>query len=65
MNDIDQATMLNDQLVDRLVEDRAIRSSRIEEHLRAVLRHWFVPDVPLEEVYPDAAVVTHRDWCET
>ena len=60
MHDGDQAKARNNQLVDRLIDDGAIRSSRIEEAFRAVLRHWFVPDAPLEEVYRDAAVVTHR-----
>lgn len=55
-----EAKARNNQLVDRLIDEGAIHSSRIDDALRAVLRHWFVPDAPLEEVYRDAAVVTHR-----
>ena len=51
---------LNGQLVGRLIEEGAIRSSRVENAFRTVFRHWFVPDAPIEEVYRDTAVVTHR-----
>ncbi len=57
----DEAKARNNQLVDRLIDDGAIRSSRVENAFRTVLRHWFVPDAPLDEVYRDAAVVTHQD----
>lgn len=60
MHDGDQAKARHNQLVDGLIDDGAIHSSRIEQAFRAVLRHWFVPDAPLGEVYRDAAVVTHR-----
>lgn len=52
---------LNGQLVDRLIDEGAIRTSGVERAFRAVLRHWFVPDAPIEEVYRDRAIVTHRD----
>ncbi len=58
MLDGDQAKGRNNQLVDRLIDDGALHSSPIEQAFRSVLRHWFVPDAPLEEVYRDSAVVT-------
>lgn len=51
---------LNGQLVGRLIDEGAIRSSRVENAFRTVLRHWFVPDAPIEELYRDTAIVTHR-----
>jgi protein-L-isoaspartate(D-aspartate) O-methyltransferase len=60
VQDGEEAKARNSQMVDRLVEVGAARVSRIEEAFRAVLRHWFLPEAPLDEVYRDAAVVTHR-----
>lgn len=37
-----------------------VRGSPIDGAFRTVLRHWFLPGAPLEEVYSDVAVVTHR-----
>lgn len=48
------------RLVDELVGAGAIRHPRIEAAFRAVRRHWFLPGVPIEDVYRDQAVVTHR-----
>lgn len=47
-------------MVRHLIADGAIEETRIEEAFRAVRRHAFLPDAPLDEVYRDAAVVTHR-----
>jgi protein-L-isoaspartate(D-aspartate) O-methyltransferase len=49
-----------DRLVDGLVREGVIRDASVEAAFRAVRRHWFLPNVDLDEVYSDRAVVTHR-----
>lgn len=51
----------NDQLVDYLVREGVITDRRIEAAFRAVLRHHFLPRVPLDIVYSDDAILTHAD----
>ena len=50
------------QLHDRFVEDLKIKghieTPEVEEAFRAVPRHLFLPDVPLERVYSDEAILT-------
>src|SRR5690606_10589322 len=48
-------------LVDQLRELGAIRTERVAGAFRAVPRHLFLPQVPLEEAYANEAVVTKRD----
>lgn len=48
-------------MVDQLREWKVVCSETIEDALRAVPRHVFVPDVPLEKAYGFDAIVTHRD----
>jgi protein-L-isoaspartate(D-aspartate) O-methyltransferase len=48
----------NDRMVDRLVERQRLDDSRVEEALRTVPRHAFLPGVDLERVYSGAAVPT-------
>jgi len=60
MHEEEQAKARNENMVDQLVNESVIESSRIEDAFRTVLRHWFLPDASLEEVYRDSAVVTHR-----
>ena len=57
----DEAERLHNRLIDGLRDRGAIRDPRVEAALRAVRRHWFLPDIALEAVYRDRAVVTHRD----
>lgn len=57
MSDI---SALHQALVDKLTQTKSIRTPRIEEAFRAVPRHLFLPDVPLEKVYRDEAIVTKR-----
>jgi protein-L-isoaspartate(D-aspartate) O-methyltransferase len=52
---------LREELVDGLVARGDIRDHRVEAAFRAVGRHHFLPDRPLEEVYRDTAIPTHRD----
>lgn len=65
ISDVPDATetsaRLRNALVDRLREDGTVRSDRVEAALRAVPRHVFVPDTPLEQAYADEAVYTKHD----
>jgi protein-L-isoaspartate(D-aspartate) O-methyltransferase len=54
------AAELHRALVDGLVARGAITDARVEAAFRAVERHRFLPDVPLDEVYRDAVIVTKR-----
>jgi protein-L-isoaspartate(D-aspartate) O-methyltransferase len=49
---------LHQALVERLKQEGLIRTPRVEAAFRAVPRHLFLPDVPLEKVYKDDAIVT-------
>jgi protein-L-isoaspartate(D-aspartate) O-methyltransferase len=48
-------------MVDRVKETGHARIQRVEQALRAVPRHRFVPDAPVEDAYADLAVITKRD----
>ena len=50
----------NDKLVDRLLREGALGAGGLERAFRAVRRHWFLPEVDLDQVYADRAIVTHR-----
>lgn len=56
----EEAIALNDRMVAELVRQGAIEESRVQDAFRTVRRHLFVPDTPLDDVYRDRAVVTHR-----
>lgn len=51
---------LNDEMVTRLVKQRAIPAGPIEAAFRAVARDHFLPSVPLETIYSGEAVITRR-----
>ena len=51
---------LQDGLVEELKRLDYIRSPSVERAFRAVPRHVFLPDVPLERVYSDEAIPTKR-----
>ncbi|MGI9119507.1 MAG: methyltransferase domain-containing protein [Acidimicrobiales bacterium] len=51
---------LNNQMVDRLVEQGVVHDAGLQFAFRSVLRHWFLPSTPLDEVYGGRAIVTHR-----
>jgi protein-L-isoaspartate(D-aspartate) O-methyltransferase len=59
------AEQLRDHLVDRLRENGAVRSPQVEQALRQVPRHMFVPGVPLDQAYADEAVYTKSDAAGT
>ena len=52
---------LNQALVDDLKNRGLIQTPRIEAAFRAVLRHLFLPGIPLEEVYSDRSISAKKD----
>jgi protein-L-isoaspartate(D-aspartate) O-methyltransferase len=52
------ATALRNALVDQLKQNQCVTDARVEQALRDVPRHLFVPDVPLDQAYADDAIVT-------
>ncbi|GAA4895879.1 methyltransferase, FxLD system [Streptomonospora salina] len=61
MTDSDRARQLRDQLVDEIVDYGTITAPEIEQAMRRVVRHAFIPEADLEEAYdPFTAVVTKR-----
>ncbi|MEO3859742.1 methyltransferase, FxLD system [Acrocarpospora sp. B8E8] len=56
-----RAEGLRDAMVDRLLSWGGVTSRAVEQALRTVPRHMFVPDVPLEDAYGPESVITHRD----
>ncbi|QSB05155.1 methyltransferase, FxLD system [Natronoglycomyces albus] len=55
------ARWMRNELVDSLIRQRVVRSARLEEALRTVPRHRFVPEVDLEQAYRDDVVLTKTD----
>jgi protein-L-isoaspartate(D-aspartate) O-methyltransferase len=60
-NKYGDAIVLNEALVDDLKNKGLIQTGRVEAAFRAVLRHLFLPGVPLEEVYSDRAISAKQD----
>lgn len=57
MSDISK---MHQGLVDQLKQLGLISTPRVEAAFRAVPRHLFLPEVPLEKVYQDEVIVTKR-----
>jgi protein-L-isoaspartate(D-aspartate) O-methyltransferase len=57
----DLAAELRGKLVDELCEWEPFRAATVENAMRTVPRHVFLPGVPVEEAYSHGNVVTHRD----
>ncbi|WP_399932205.1 methyltransferase, FxLD system [Streptomyces kanamyceticus] len=55
------ADRLRHQLIDHLVENGWVRTPRVEGAMRAVPRHLFLPNAPLEKAYGNAPVNTKLD----
>jgi protein-L-isoaspartate(D-aspartate) O-methyltransferase len=55
------AERLRNALVDQLIKDGRVRTPRVEETLRAVPRHVFVPEASLEAAYANSTVDTKQD----
>lgn len=51
-----EAARRNDRLVEQLRSTRAVHDPSVAAAFRAVLRHHFLPGLPLDEVYEDAAI---------
>jgi protein-L-isoaspartate(D-aspartate) O-methyltransferase len=49
---------LHQGLIDKLKQEKFIRSSHVEAAFRQVPRHLFLPDIPGEKVYQDDAIIT-------
>jgi protein-L-isoaspartate(D-aspartate) O-methyltransferase len=56
-----EAAALNQALIDDLKKRDLIKTPRVEAAFRAVLRHLFLPGVPLEQVYSDRAISAKQD----
>ena len=54
-------TRLHGDYVDDLKSRGSIQSPTVEAAFRAVPRHLFLPDVPLQRVYSDDAILTKRE----
>jgi protein-L-isoaspartate(D-aspartate) O-methyltransferase len=54
----DEARSRNEQLVAQLESTGTLREPAVAGAFRTVLRHWFLPGRPLDEVYEDAAIMT-------
>ncbi|UGQ10487.1 methyltransferase, FxLD system [Yinghuangia sp. ASG 101] len=55
------ADRLRNELVEHLKASGAVRTLEVEQALRTVARHVFVPDATLEEAYADDVVAAKRD----
>ena len=55
-----EITRLHDAYMEDLKSKGAIQSQRVEEAFRAVPRHLFLPDSPLQRVYRDESILTKR-----
>jgi protein-L-isoaspartate(D-aspartate) O-methyltransferase len=55
------AEPLRATLVDRLRDQGTVRTRQVEEALRGVPRHVFLPGVPVEQAYADDPVYTKHD----
>jgi protein-L-isoaspartate(D-aspartate) O-methyltransferase len=52
---------LRDQLTDRLLDTKVIRTAGVETAFRQTPRHLFLPGVPLDQAYADSPVYTKQD----
>ncbi len=57
----DLAAEFRGKLVDELCEWEPFRAATVENAMRTVPRHVFLPGTPVEEAYSHGNVVTHRD----
>lgn len=56
-----QVEQLRDALVRQLVDAGMVRTSRVEDAMREVPRHVFLPGVPLRQCYANDVTTTKRD----
>ena len=56
------AERLRNTLVDQVIKEGRVHTPRVEEALRTVPRHLFVPEAPLEDAYANSTVhIKHDD----
>lgn len=55
-SDNSEAIALNNALIEQLKNQGVLKSPHVEDAFRSVLRHYFLPGVPLQEVYADKAI---------
>ncbi len=55
-----EASELQQALVDKLKRAKCLTTAQVEAAFRAVPRHLFLPDVAVDEVYRDTAIITKR-----
>ncbi|GAB3113494.1 hypothetical protein GCM10027160_17570 [Streptomyces calidiresistens] len=55
------ADRLRNELVDRLIKDGSVRTRSVEDAMRSVPRHLFVPQASLEQAYGNAPVSIKDD----
>ena len=58
---IDLTAELRGKLVDELCEWEPFRTAAVEDAMRTVPRHVFLPSIPVNEAYSHTNIVTHRD----
>ncbi|WP_042368921.1 methyltransferase, FxLD system [Streptacidiphilus neutrinimicus] len=56
-----EAAQLRNSLVDQLTTSGHVRTSRVEQAMRTVPRHLFVPDTPLRDAYANTTVNIKTD----
>jgi protein-L-isoaspartate(D-aspartate) O-methyltransferase len=56
----DSALALNETLIAQLKQEGNLHDPRVEAAFRAVPRHLFLPDLPLDQAYKDDAIPTKR-----
>ncbi|MGH2522178.1 MAG: methyltransferase, FxLD system, partial [Anaerolineales bacterium] len=52
------ASALHHKLIEHLKREGHLRDAHVAAAFRAVPRHLFLPEVPLEDVYRDEAIAT-------
>lgn len=58
MSSREDARLRNEQLLSQMESSGALHSPAVADAFRSVLRHHFLPDRPLDEVYEDTAIMT-------
>jgi protein-L-isoaspartate(D-aspartate) O-methyltransferase len=53
-------TQMKEDLIQAMRKNGSLRSASVEEAFRAVPRHYFLPDEPLERVYSDVAIAVKK-----
>src|SRR5262245_25682000 len=57
---LNDASALHQALVDQMKQSGVIQSPQVEGAFVALPRHLFLPDMPIDQIYRDDAVVTKK-----